>query len=204
MLAACARRKSRQLGPERCAPAPAPPERAADGCSSERRRSRAWLAHHRSAGGPSADSPARAATPTREPQPAASAVHAGRPPAATSGERVLDASAAESAGSPEADAATSAADGRLRLPTGPDRARGASAGRPAGAGSRARGAAPALDVFHLQAAAATNKRAKQSPHGEVEEREGHAADPPSPHAKERRHQFWRPSRFLVLARASKE
>jgi len=50
-----------------------------------------------------------------------------------------------------------------------------------------------LDVFHVQAAAATNERAKQSPHGEVEEREGHAADPPSPRANESRHQFWRPS-----------
>jgi hypothetical protein len=41
-----------------------------------------------------------------------------------------------------------------------------------------------LDVSHVQAAAAPNKRAKQSPHGEVEEREGHSADPPCPHAKE--------------------
>jgi len=37
-----------------------------------------------------------------------------------------------------------------------------------------------LDVFHVQAAAATNKRSEQRPHGEIEEREGHAADPPSP------------------------
>ena len=50
-----------------------------------------------------------------------------------------------------------------------------------------------LDVLHVEAAAATNKRAEQSPHGEVEEREGHAADPPGPRANERRHQFWRPS-----------
>ena len=40
-----------------------------------------------------------------------------------------------------------------------------------------------LDVFHLQAAAATNKRAEQSPHGEVEEGEGHAADSPSPQSR---------------------
>ena len=39
-----------------------------------------------------------------------------------------------------------------------------------------------LDVLHVQTAAVTNKRAEQSPHGEVEEREGHTADPPSPHA----------------------
>src|SRR6266568_3668078 len=37
-----------------------------------------------------------------------------------------------------------------------------------------------LDVFHMQAAAATNKRAEQRPHGEIEKRESHAADPPSP------------------------
>jgi hypothetical protein len=40
-----------------------------------------------------------------------------------------------------------------------------------------------LDVFHVQTAAATNKRAKHSPHSEVEEGEGHAADPPSPRAQ---------------------
>jgi hypothetical protein len=36
-----------------------------------------------------------------------------------------------------------------------------------------------FDVFHVQAAAATNESAQQRPNGEVEEREGHAADPPS-------------------------
>jgi len=51
-----------------------------------------------------------------------------------------------------------------------------------------------LDVFHVQAAAATNKRTEQSPHNEVEEREDHAADPPNPRPKDRGHQFWRPSR----------
>jgi hypothetical protein len=44
-----------------------------------------------------------------------------------------------------------------------------------------------LDVLHVQAAAATNKRAKKSPHDEVEEPEGHAGDPPSPRANARRH-----------------
>ena len=39
-----------------------------------------------------------------------------------------------------------------------------------------------LDVFHMQAPTATNKRAEQSPHSEVEKREGHAADTPSPRA----------------------
>jgi hypothetical protein len=37
-----------------------------------------------------------------------------------------------------------------------------------------------IDAFHVKAAATTNERAKQSPHGEVEEGEGHAADPPRP------------------------
>jgi len=50
-----------------------------------------------------------------------------------------------------------------------------------------------LNVFHMQAAAAANKRTEQSPHSEVEKREDHAADPPSPRPEERRHQFWRPS-----------
>ena len=44
-----------------------------------------------------------------------------------------------------------------------------------------------FDVFHIQAATATNKRAQQSPNGEVEEGEGHAADPPSPLAPKPRH-----------------
>src|SRR6266545_2555284 len=51
-----------------------------------------------------------------------------------------------------------------------------------------------LDVFHLQAAAAPNERTKQSPNSEVDEGEDHAPDPPSPRAKERRHQYWHPSR----------
>jgi hypothetical protein len=34
-----------------------------------------------------------------------------------------------------------------------------------------------LDVLPVQAAAATNKRTERSPHGEVEEREDHSADP---------------------------
>src|SRR5713101_2346276 len=50
-----------------------------------------------------------------------------------------------------------------------------------------------LNVFHMQAAAAANKRTEQSPNSEVEKREDHAADPPSPRPEERRHQFWRPS-----------
>jgi len=42
-----------------------------------------------------------------------------------------------------------------------------------------------LDVFHMQAPTATNKRSEQRPHGKVEKREGHAADPANPSAAER-------------------
>jgi hypothetical protein len=52
-----------------------------------------------------------------------------------------------------------------------------------------------LNVFHIQTATATHKRTEQSPHGEIEEGEGHAADPPSPRARKGRHQYWRPSGF---------
>jgi hypothetical protein len=44
-----------------------------------------------------------------------------------------------------------------------------------------------LDVFHVQAAPATNEPAQHSPNGEVEEGEGHAADPPQPLAATLRH-----------------
>jgi hypothetical protein len=54
-----------------------------------------------------------------------------------------------------------------------------------------------LDVFHMQASTATNKRAEQRPHSEVEKRESHAADPPTPRSKVRRHEYWRPSGVLV-------
>ena len=37
-----------------------------------------------------------------------------------------------------------------------------------------------LKAFHVQAAAAPHERAEKSPNGEVEEGEGHAADPPNP------------------------
>ena len=114
---ACARAETRaNSAPSAAAPAPSLVGRAADECSSARPASRAWPAHHRSAGGPSADSPAPAATRTREPQPAAAAVHAGPLPAATSGERALDAAQKRPWGSPEAHAATNEADGKLRLP----------------------------------------------------------------------------------------
>ncbi len=87
----------------RCAAASARASRwrAAGGCSSPIPESRAWPARRRSADAPSADSPAPAATPTPEPPPAGSAVHAGRPPVATSDEQALGASAEASAESPE-------------------------------------------------------------------------------------------------------
>jgi hypothetical protein len=50
-----------------------------------------------------------------------------------------------------------------------------------------------LDVFHVQAAPATNERAQQSPDGEIEEGESHAADPLNPLAPSLRHRYWRPS-----------
>jgi hypothetical protein len=53
-----------------------------------------------------------------------------------------------------------------------------------------------LDVFHTEASTATNKRAEHRPHSEVEKRESHAVDPPSPRPKERRHEYWRPSGLL--------
>jgi hypothetical protein len=53
-----------------------------------------------------------------------------------------------------------------------------------------------LDVFHMQAATATKECTEQSAHSEVEEGEGHAADPPSPRPTKRRHEYWRP--FTVV------
>src|SRR5438477_627057 len=50
-----------------------------------------------------------------------------------------------------------------------------------------------FNVFHIQAATATNKRTQQSPNGEVEEGEGHTTDPPNPLAPTARHRYWRPS-----------
>jgi DNA-3-methyladenine glycosylase I len=50
-----------------------------------------------------------------------------------------------------------------------------------------------LDVFHVQAAPATNERAKHGSDGEVEEGESHAADPLSPLAPPPRHRYWRAS-----------
>jgi hypothetical protein len=58
-----------------------------------------------------------------------------------------------------------------------------------------------LDVFHMQAATATNERAEQCPHREVKKREGHTADTPNPHATEGRHQYWRPTGELEALQA---
>jgi hypothetical protein len=54
-----------------------------------------------------------------------------------------------------------------------------------------------LKVFHVQAAAATDKRPEQSPRGEAEKRQGHAADLPSPRAEESRHLFLAPLQVVV-------
>ena len=51
-----------------------------------------------------------------------------------------------------------------------------------------------LDVFHVQSAAASDKRPEQSPNSEIEEREGHAADPPRPHPEATRHEYWGPEK----------
>src|SRR5437763_3886801 len=48
----------------------------------------------------------------------------------------------------------------------------------------------------MQAAAAPNERTEQSPNSAIEEGEDHTADPPSPRATERRHQYWHPSGFV--------
>jgi hypothetical protein len=50
-----------------------------------------------------------------------------------------------------------------------------------------------LDVLDVKAAAATDKRTKQCPESEVEKGESHVPDPPTPRAKENRHQYWHPS-----------
>src|SRR6266536_3068094 len=67
----------------------------------------------------------------------------GRAPVAASDERAFDASAEASAESLDASHAMSAAGGTLLPPAAPDQPSGASVARPAGAGSQARGAAPA-------------------------------------------------------------
>jgi hypothetical protein len=141
MLAACARRNSRQ---------PGPPRRGASSI-------RAWASSRRMlvgetrkpslasppqiADGPSADSRARAAAPTPAPQPTAAAARAGRAVAATFGAQAPDAKEAASVASPEAHPATSAAGDKLLVAL--DQPCRASAAQPADPGSRARAATPA-------------------------------------------------------------
>jgi hypothetical protein len=57
-----------------------------------------------------------------------------------------------------------------------------------------------LNVLHVQAAAAPNKRRQQGPKSDIHEGEGHGADPPNPRGQEQRHQYWRPSRACVDVR----
>src|SRR6266498_589637 len=114
---------------------------------------------------PSADSPARTGIPTRELQPRGSAGRAEPAPVATSDERAFDARAEASAASLDACHAMSAGGGTLLPPAAPDQPSGASAARPAGAGSRARGATPTarpralLLTFTNKAAAEMKARA---------------------------------------------
>ena len=193
MLTACACKNSRQLGP---------PRRGAGSSfasASSRRRlvaapgSRAWPTRHRSAGDPSADSPARAATPAPEPPPEASAGHAVLAPAAISGERALDANAEASAEPPRASGVTSAAGGTPRPQAGPDRPSGVPAARPVGAGSRTRGAAPTARCLSLAGPDGYERARRATPAKQGRKRECHATDTPSPCPTKRRHEYWRPS-----------
>jgi transposase len=52
-----------------------------------------------------------------------------------------------------------------------------------------------LDVLHVQTTAAPEKRPEQGSKRQIEEGEGHVADPPNPPAQEQRHQYRRPSGF---------
>jgi hypothetical protein len=120
-----------------------PTGRVAGGYSSAPRRSRASRARRRSAGGPNAGSPAPAVAPTPELPPTAAAVPADRPAVATSDAQVSDANGGASAESPDARSAMSVAGGQQRRQAMPDRPASAFVVRPGGAGSRARGGAPA-------------------------------------------------------------
>src|SRR6266542_1102744 len=120
MLAAWARRNSRQLGPDRRGAGSSLACASSGGCSSARRSGRAWPARRRSADGPSAGSRAQAAAPTPEPQPAAAADRADRAAVATSVVPARDATAAACAESQEAWYTTSVAGGRLRPQEVPD------------------------------------------------------------------------------------
>jgi hypothetical protein len=53
-----------------------------------------------------------------------------------------------------------------------------------------------FDVFHVQAATATNQRAQHSPNGDIEKGEDHAADPRKPRVPPPRHRYWRLFRMI--------
>jgi len=56
-----------------------------------------------------------------------------------------------------------------------------------------------LEIFHMQAAAATNQRTEQSPKSEIDEGEDDIADPRSPRPLERGDtKHWRPSPFKAV------
>ena len=110
---------------------------------------------------------------------------------ATSAAPTPGANATASAASPAACSAGAAADERPRRPAAPV---GDPELRPRNLAAQDRQLVSKheqLDVFHVQAAPATNKRTQQSPNGEVEEGESHTADPPNPRRREQRHRYWR-------------
>ena len=155
--------------------------------------SRAWPARRRSACGPSADSPAPAATPVPEPSPEAPAGHAVLAPAAICGERVLDASEEAFAESLTARHVTSAAGGTPRLQAEPDQPSGVPAAQAAGAGSRARGAAPTARRLSHAGPDGYEHARRATPARQGRETRSHAADTSSPRPTELRHEYWRPS-----------
>jgi hypothetical protein len=194
MLAACARKNSRQLGPLRRGAGPSFAwARSRRMLVGDTPGSRASPARRRSADGPSADSPARTGIPPPEPQPTGSAVRAGRAPVATSDERAFDASAEASAESLDACHAMSAGGGTLLPPAAPDQPSGASVVRPAGAGSRARGATPAARrLSHADPDGyAQARRAEPALRDRGRKRPCRRSSQPL--RQEERHQYWRPS-----------
>ncbi len=144
MLAACARRNSRQLGPPR--------RGAGFRVRSGEQPANACRRHPQTELGQLTTDPPVAPARILPGEPQHQLPHlsrqlrpstlAGRLPPFPANERLMPAQKRPRSHQ-KAHPARSAGDGRLRLPTGPGQACRASAARPAGAGSRARGAAPA-------------------------------------------------------------
>ena len=180
MLAACARRNSRQLGPLRRGAG------SSLACASNRRmlvgdtRKARLASSPQSVGGPSADFRARAATLTPAPQPTVVANHTGPQLAATSAAQAPDASE------------TTCGSDQPCLPHRPRQVKGrrreqspVSRTHPLaapldGGESRARAATPATRGLSYAARGGYEPAPEQSPNSEIEEGEDHAADPPNP------------------------